>query len=57
LTEYLGDDVTLAPIVDVEGVWSDPAHPWMQEVFDLTTPIVGTRPTCAPCPSSPMPRR
>jgi hypothetical protein len=27
LTEYLGDDVTMAPIVDVEGVWIDPAHP------------------------------
>jgi succinyl-diaminopimelate desuccinylase len=44
LTEYLGDEVTLAPIVDVQGVWTDPAHPWMQEIFDLTTPVVGKRP-------------
>lgn len=50
LTEYLGDDVTLAPIVDVEGVWTDPAHPWMQELFDLATPIVGTRPAVRGAP-------
>jgi succinyl-diaminopimelate desuccinylase len=50
LTEYLGDDVTLAPIVDVEGVWTDPAHPWVQEIFDLATPIVGSRPTVRGAP-------
>jgi len=50
LTEYLGDDVTLAPIVDIEGVWTDPAHPWMQQVFDLATPIVGTRPAVRGAP-------
>jgi succinyl-diaminopimelate desuccinylase len=50
LTEYLGEDVTLAPIVDVEGVWTDPAHPWMQEIFDLATPIVGSRPTVRGAP-------
>ncbi|HEV7735613.1 MAG TPA: M20 family metallopeptidase [Candidatus Binatia bacterium] len=45
LAAYLGDEITLTPIVDAEGVWTDPADPWMQEVFDLTTPILGTRPT------------
>ncbi len=50
LAEYLGGEVTLAPIVDVEGVWTDPAHPWMQEIFDLTTSIVGTRPAVRGAP-------
>jgi len=50
LAEYLGDEVTLAPIVDVQGVWTDPANPWMQEIFDLTTPIVGTRPVVRGAP-------
>jgi succinyl-diaminopimelate desuccinylase len=27
LTEYLGDDVALTPIVDVDAIWTDPAHP------------------------------
>src|SRR5262245_22524618 len=44
LTEYLGSDVALEPIVDVEALWTDPGHPWIQEVFELATPIVGTRP-------------
>ena len=44
LQECLGDEVTLEPMVDADGIWTDPAHPWVQEVFDLATPIVGARP-------------
>ncbi len=44
LTEYLGDEVTLTPAVDVEGVWTDPDVPWIREVFDIVTPVVGSRP-------------
>jgi succinyl-diaminopimelate desuccinylase len=44
LKEWLGDEVTLHPTVDAEGIWTDPTHPWVQEMFDLTTPIVGARP-------------
>ena len=50
LTEYLGEEVTLAPIVDVRGVWTDPSHPWMEEIFELATPIVGTRPVVRGAP-------
>jgi succinyl-diaminopimelate desuccinylase len=44
LAEHVGDDATLSPVVDVEGVWTDPHHPWMQEIYELTTPILGARP-------------
>jgi succinyl-diaminopimelate desuccinylase len=50
LTEYLGDEVSLSSIVDVQGVWTDPAHPWVEEIFELTTPIVGTRPAVRGAP-------
>jgi succinyl-diaminopimelate desuccinylase len=51
LSTYLGADVTLlAPMVDVEGVWTDPSHPWMQEIFDLATPILGERPSVRGAP-------
>lgn len=44
LGAHLGDEVALTPILDIEGVWTDAADPWVQEVFDLTTPILGERP-------------
>jgi succinyl-diaminopimelate desuccinylase len=50
LSAHLGDEITLAPIIDVEGVWTDPAHPWMQEMFELTTPILGARPAVRGAP-------
>jgi succinyl-diaminopimelate desuccinylase len=50
LTGYLGAEVSLAPIVDVQGVWTDPAHTWVQEIFELMTPIVGTHPAVRGAP-------
>lgn len=50
LAAHLGPEVALEPIVDVEGVWSDPGHPWMQEVFDLVAPILGERPAVRAAP-------
>ena len=44
LKEWLGDEVTLETMIDADGIWTDPAHPWMQEIFDVTTPIVGPSP-------------
>ncbi len=44
LTGYLGDSVVLDPIVDVGGVLTDPTNEWMQEVFDVMTGILGSRP-------------
>ncbi|NCF29044.1 MAG: ArgE/DapE family deacylase [Gammaproteobacteria bacterium] len=44
LTGYLGDSVVLDPIVDVGGVLTDPGNEWMQEVFDVMSGILGSRP-------------
>ena len=44
LGEYLGEEVALTPVVDVEGVWTDPDDAWVQQVFDLMTPILSARP-------------
>jgi succinyl-diaminopimelate desuccinylase len=44
LTGYLGDSVVLDPIVDVGGVLTDPTNEWMQEVFDVMSGILGSRP-------------
>ena len=44
LGDYLGPEVTLAPFVDIEGMWTQPDDPWVQEVFDIVTPVLGERP-------------
>jgi len=44
LSGYLGDGVELEAIVDVGGVLTDPANEWMQEVFDIMSGILGSRP-------------
>jgi succinyl-diaminopimelate desuccinylase len=44
LAAYLGDDVTLATLIDVEGVWTEPDDPWVQDVFDVVAPVLGARP-------------
>lgn len=46
----LGADVALESLVDVEGVWTDPADPWMQEVFDVVAPFLGARPEVRAAP-------
>jgi succinyl-diaminopimelate desuccinylase len=44
LAVYLGPEVSLEPVIDVEGIWTDPQHPWIQEVYHVLTPILGQRP-------------
>lgn len=44
LREELGEDVALETVTGADGVWTDAAHPWVREVFELATPIVGARP-------------
>ena len=41
MASYLGNEVDLSAIVDVEGVWTDPADPWMREIFAIVTPVLG----------------
>ncbi len=40
LQGYLGDEVKISPIVDVESVWTDPADNWVQEVFATMGPLL-----------------
>ena len=45
LAHALGDAVELAPIVDVEAIYTDPRDPWMQQVFGVTARHLGEPPT------------
>ena len=44
LSGYLGDGVELETVVDVSGVLTDPANEWMQEVSEIMSGILGSRP-------------
>ena len=44
LQQALGDAVEITPIVDVEAIYSDPAGPWMQQVFAVAQRQLGERP-------------
>lgn len=44
LAQHLGNEVCLAPFVDVESVYTDPADPWIRHVFEVMTPILGEAP-------------
>ena len=44
LQKELGSEVELETIVDLESVFSEPDHPWIQKVFDITQPYLGVRP-------------
>lgn len=50
IASYLGPDVAVAPILDVQSVWTDPAQPWMCEVFDICAEIRGTVATVQTAP-------
>jgi succinyl-diaminopimelate desuccinylase len=41
LAADLGDGVALDPLVDVEGVWTDPDDPWMRQVFAVMSDVLG----------------
>ncbi|GBC61101.1 acetylornithine deacetylase [Desulfonema ishimotonii] len=44
LSEALGDEVMLSQSVSVEGLWTEPSHPWIESVCETLTPILGERP-------------
>jgi succinyl-diaminopimelate desuccinylase len=44
LGELLDDDVALETLVDLPGVWTEPSHPWVREVFDVVARLLGERP-------------
>jgi succinyl-diaminopimelate desuccinylase len=44
LQRALGETVEFTPKIDVGAVYSDPAQPWIQRVFDVTQRRLGERP-------------
>jgi succinyl-diaminopimelate desuccinylase len=40
----LGPDVELETILDLESVFTEPAHPWIKEVFEITQPFLSEAP-------------
>ena len=44
LGSFLGSDVAMDPIVDVEAVWTDPEDAWMRRVFAIMAPLLGETP-------------
>jgi succinyl-diaminopimelate desuccinylase len=43
LATYLGSEVEVEPFVDVEGVWTDPGHPWMRQVYTAVEKATGVK--------------
>jgi succinyl-diaminopimelate desuccinylase len=50
LAEYLGGEITLEPVNDSPGIWTDPFHPWVRQVFDIVTPVLGAPPEVRAAP-------
>jgi succinyl-diaminopimelate desuccinylase len=50
LAGHLGPEVVLTPMMDAEGVWTEPDHPWMRDVFDVVARHVGRRPEVRAAP-------
>ena len=44
LQAQLGKEVELETILDLEAVYTEPQHAWMQEVFEVMQPYLGGRP-------------
>lgn len=44
LQSLLGSEVELETLLDLEAVYTEPGHAWMQEVFDVMQPYLGGRP-------------
>ncbi len=47
---YLGEEVELSRVLDVNGLWTEPTDPWVQVVFETMTTILGYRPDVATVP-------
>ncbi|MBM3582622.1 MAG: M20 family metallopeptidase, partial [Alphaproteobacteria bacterium] len=43
LATYLGSEVEIEPFIDVEGVWTDPGHPWMRQVYTAVEKATGVK--------------
>lgn len=45
LAQALGDEVEIAPLIDVQAIYTDPRDPWIQRVFRVTGGHLGETPT------------
>ncbi len=43
IASYLGPEVEIEPFIDVEGVWTDPKHPWMGRVYAAAERATGEK--------------
>ncbi|MBI4273665.1 MAG: M20 family metallopeptidase [Rhizobiales bacterium] len=50
LASYLGQDVKLRTLIDMESVWTDPDDPWIGEVFEIAHNIAHTECEAAGAP-------
>ena len=42
--QYVGSDITnVEPFVDLDSVWTDPDHPWVKRIYDITSDHLGER--------------
>ncbi|MFW5854362.1 MAG: M20 family metallopeptidase, partial [Thermodesulfobacteriota bacterium] len=46
----LAPDADLSKRISVDGIWTDPNHPWIREVYDLAAPILGETPETGALP-------
>ena len=44
LKQTLGSDVELTTMIDVPSVWTEPSHPWVQSVFEITAKYIAEKP-------------
>jgi succinyl-diaminopimelate desuccinylase len=44
VTQLLGQEVLLSKIMNLPPVWTDPGHPWIQDVFAITSDILKFHP-------------
>lgn len=50
LGSFLGPEVAMDAIVDVEAVWTDPQDAWMRRVFAIMAPLLGEEPVVKGAP-------
>ncbi len=44
VADTMGQDVSLEAIMDIAAIWTDPAHPWIAEVFSIAADILNETP-------------
>ena len=44
LREYLEPGIGFSSMKNAKGLWTDPSHPWIQEIYDILTPVTGSKP-------------